>query len=194
MEPQPTDMEIIRRVLGGDRRAYAALVDRYGHMVYTLAARMLGNRELAEETAQDAFLKAYQALDGFRGNAKFSTWLYRITYFRVLDVADREGRKRRMESDMPSEGLAAGFANETWEGLVRAERVTLVRCLMDRLPAEDSAVLSLHYLQELSLKEVGEVMELHPNTVKVRLHRARKRLKDLMDQQGNRKMLQDYGS
>lgn len=194
MSQQPTDSDVIQRVLQGDSRAYAILVDRYRHMVYTLAKRMLIRQDLAEDVAQEVFVKAYQALEGYKGTAKFSTWLYRVAYHRILDVLDQEKRKTRSEIVLPEIPADRQGENATWDGILASERGTLLREVLDLLEAEDRAVLSLHYLQELSLKEVAGVMGLRPDTVKVRLHRARKRLKAHLDGHQNGKMLQNYGT
>lgn len=193
MSQQPTDKALIGRVLRGETRAYAILVDRYQHMVFTLAVRVLGREALAEETAQDVFIKAFESLGTFKGQAKFSTWLYRIAYHRSLDVLDRE-KRNRLAGAAPLESLPGAGENTTWNTLLAQDRGVMVRELLARLDPEDRAVLTLHYLQELSLKEVGEVMGLRPDTVKVRLHRARKRLKALVGEDLQHQMVRDYGT
>jgi len=86
------DQPYIDRTLKGDLGAFTVLVDRYKFMVFTLAMRMVKNREDAEEIAQDTFLKAYKGLNGFRGGSKFSTWIYKIAYYRSLDYIKKIGR------------------------------------------------------------------------------------------------------
>ncbi len=194
MKSQPTDKEIIARVLSGDLRSYSILVDRYQHMVYTLAVRMLRNHELAEETAQDVFIKAYKGLGGFHGNAKYSTWLYKIAYYRILDVSDKESRRRKKEYGFPHPLREIEGGNDTWDAMMKEERGKLVRQMLDSLEEEDRAVLSLFYLQDLSLKEVGEILGLKPGTVKVRVFRARERLKELLTGTDVGTLIYNYGS
>lgn len=194
MTLQPTDNEIIRRVREGDLQAFGILVDKYQHMVYTLAVRVVKNREVAEEVAQDAFVKAFEALEGFKGESKFSTWLYRIAYYRALDVNDREKRKWKIAHEVGVEDTAMASANNTWSALMEQERGEFIKKVLDSLAEEDRIVLSLHYLQELSLKEVGEIMGLQPNTVKIRLYRARQRMLTFIQEQQCDKWLQNYGS
>lgn len=183
---------MIDRVLAGDSRAYHRLVDRYQHMVFTLAVRLLRNRELAEETAQDVFVKAYQGLQGFRGNSRFSTWLYKIAYYRILDVAESESRRPGLRSDLLPEKVTARSLEEPWSQLMEQERRTLLDQALGRLDADDRALLSLFYLQEQSLQEVSEITGLAPGTVKVRLFRARERLRASLETHMNGKILQDY--
>jgi RNA polymerase sigma-70 factor (ECF subfamily) len=187
-----TDRELIDRVLAGDTRAYQGLVERYQHMVFTLAVRLLRNRELAEETAQDVFVKAYLGLKGFRGGSKFSTWLYKIAYYRILDVAEAEGRKPGLRSDLLPEKITARSLDDTWSQLMEKERRAVLDEALGRLDPADRALLSLFYLQEQSLQEVSEITGLNPGTVKVRLFRARERLRESLETHMNGKILEDY--
>jgi len=142
MEKQEvSDSELIRSVLSGNTRLYAALLNRYQHMVFTLAMRMLSHRELAEETTQDIFVKAYRSLGSFRGDSKFSTWLYRIAYRSILDVRARENRKpdrakRCSESEVCRQG-----SESTWESLMVAERRRHIIRALDKLSPRDKSVL-----------------------------------------------------
>jgi len=195
MEKQEvSDSELIRSVLSGNTRLYAALLNRYQHMVFTLAMRMLSHRELAEETTQDIFVKAYRSLGSFRGDSKFSTWLYRIAYRSILDVRARENRKpdrakRCSESEVCRQG-----SESTWESLMVAERRRHIIRALDKLPPRDKSVLSLYYLQELNIKEIAEVTHLSKPVVKVSLFRARERLKSLLESTGEGLLLKTYNT
>lgn len=193
MNQHVSDRELIDRVLSGDTGAYQGLVERYQHMVFTLAARMLKNRELAEELAQDVFVKAYLGLKGFRGNSKFSTWLYKIAYHRILDAAGAEGRKPGLRSDLAPETLSARSDDDTWTQLMERERSVVLNEAMARLDTADRSLLSLFYLQEQSLQEVSEITGLSPGAAKVRLFRARERLKAILSSTLQGKLLEDYG-
>ena len=189
-----SDSDLIRSVLSGNSRAYAALLSRYQHMVYTLAMRMLNHRELAEETTQDIFVKAYRSLGTFRGHSKFSTWLYRIAYRRILDVQTRESRKPD-SATLYSESQACGEGCEsTWEALMVAERRMHLLRALDKLPPRDKSVLSLYYLQELNTKEIAEVTDLSISVVKVSLFRARERLKSLLESTEEGLLLRTYNT
>ena len=191
-QQKASDTNLISQVLAGDTRAYAVLLGRYQHMVFTLAVRMLGDRELAEETTQDVFVKAYSSLVGFRGDSKFSTWLYRIAYHRILDECDRQKRKLDQRTEFAQDRELAEAGNPTWDRLLERERKEVLLQALGELSAEENSLISLFYLQELSLKELGEVLELSPDTVKVRLFRARKRLKMLMEKSNTGTLLKTY--
>jgi len=170
--------ELIARILSGDAHAYAELVRRYQHMVYTVCHRVLRNAQDAEEATQDTFVKAYQHLAGFGGNAKFSTWLYSIAYRTAIS----QGRKRMLDTtaieDMPH--------HPTAEHGREGERTELRRVLDDalsQLPADDASILSFFHLEELSVEEIVTVTGLGASNVKVKLHRARKKLLDVLNDQ-----------
>lgn len=169
---------LIRQAIAGNQAAYAALVRRYERMVFSLALQMLGNREDALEVTQDAFLKAFRFLSGYRGESRFSTWLYRIARTSAINRLRKVRREtialdapespvRQMRSDSPS-----GF-----ETMVTSERTRLLLQAFDMLLPDDGAALRLFYLQEQSLEEICEIMSWTMSNAKSRLCRARQRLR-----------------
>lgn len=191
-QQRASDTDLIGEVLAGNTRAYAILLERYQHMVYTLAVRMLGTPELAEETTQDIFVKAYQSLSSFRGDSKFSTWLYRVAYHKILDVLDREKRTTGHLISAAPESILGQGVETTWQQVSSREKREILLSVLERLSVEENAVLSLFYLQEQSLKEIGELMDVSPSTVKVRLFRAREKLKGLLEGSPTEKLLKTY--
>jgi RNA polymerase sigma factor (sigma-70 family) len=177
-----TDTEIIRKVLQGEQGIFAHLVDRYRNYVFTLVLRFTDNREDAEEIAQDIFVKAYRALADFRGGSKFSTWLYTIVRNSCISYL----RKRKMETIgldhenalIPLESRESGFGANNIE---QKSRHAMVNEAIRRLSPDDHQVITLFYKGEQSLEEIGKIMGLDPNTVKVKLHRARRRLKEKIE-------------
>ncbi|HEU4573493.1 MAG TPA: RNA polymerase sigma factor [Chitinophagaceae bacterium] len=182
MSTGPSDIEIINRVLKGEQQAYAELVNRYQGYVFTLALRFTKNREDAEEVSQDIFIKAYRSLADFRGASKFSTWLYTIvnttciTFLRKkkLEVHSLDNEKVFEVADTKDSGFSANQVEQK-------SRINMVNRAIEMLSPDDAEILTLFYKAEQSLEEIGEVLGLEPNTVKVRLHRARQRLKDKME-------------
>lgn len=177
-----TDKELIMQVLQGRQQAYAELVNRYQNLVFTIAYRMTNNREDAEELAQNTFIKAYRSLADYRGDSKFSTWLYTIVNSLGLSFL----RKKKLETfSMASEKVQA--AAENLGGGISANsvesksRITMVQHAIGMLPPDDARVISLFYQGEQSLDEIGKIMNIDPNTAKVKLHRARTRLKKIME-------------
>ena len=176
------DNEIISRVLTGEQNAYAELVSRYQAYVFTLVLRMIKSREDAEEIAQDVFVKAYRSLADFRGESKFSTWLYTIanttsiTFLRKkkLDVHSLDNEKVFEVADGKDSGFRANLVEQK-------SRVNMVNEAIAMLSPDDAEIITLFYKAEQNLEEISRILRLETNTVKVRLHRARTRLKDKME-------------
>ena len=174
------DQPYIERTLKGDMKAFTMLVDRYKYMVYTLAMRMVKNKEEAEEIAQDTFLKVYNALGSFKGDSKFSTWVYKITYYRSLDYIKKLGRTPSLST---IEGLVENSIveeDDIIDKLEQIEKKGVIKEAVQLLPGDDGILITLHYFEELSLQEISEIMEISANNVKVKLFRARKRLHHIL--------------
>lgn len=187
-----SDSELISEVLAGNSRAYADLIRRYQHMVYTLAVRMLGNREVAEETTQDVFVKVYKSLRNFRGDSKFSTWLYKVAYHRILDASGRESRQKVIRSTIRPDVVYTASTETTWNTVMIKERREFLHRILEQLSQDENAVLSLFYLQELSIREISGIMNLSQSAVKVRLFRAREQLKLLLENTTQGALLKTY--
>ncbi len=177
-----SEQDILASVRAGNSRAYALLVDRYKDRVMSLAAQMVGNREEAEELVQDAFVRAFHALEEFRGDASFGTWVYRIAYNLCLTkIARRSGRTVRIE-DIPSldmEGTdSSGGADGLAEEIDQKDMLSLLERLIARLPEHYRAMIVLFYDQDLSYREIAAVTGLPLGTVKTNLFRARSVLRE----------------
>jgi len=176
------DSEIIGRVLRGESQLYAELVNRYQNFVFTITLRYAKQREDAEEIAQDVFVKAYRSLADFRGDSKFSTWLYTIvnttciTFLRKkkLEVHSLDNEKVFEVADNVDSGLRANQVEQK-------SKIQMVNSAIQLLSPDDAKLITLFYKGEQSLQEVGKILGIDPNTVKVKLHRARQRLKEKME-------------
>lgn len=176
-----TDKDLIARVLSGEQQVYAELVRRYQDFVFTLALRYAPVREDAEEIAQDVFVKAYRALPDFRGASKFSTWLYTIVHSTSLSFLRRKRPDIRSLDDEKVFSLAANHPGSSAVGAVEQKsRAAMVNRAIGMLSANDATLITLFYKMEQSLEDIAAIMEIEPNTAKVKLHRARGRLKEKM--------------
>lgn len=169
---------LIARILQGDSRAYAELVRTYQHMVYTVCQRVLRNAQDAEEATQDAFVKAYQHLAGFGGKAKFSTWLYSIAY----RTAVSHGRKRKQDG-LSVDDLVPHPIAEHRDDSRHADLKHHLDHALATLSTEDASILSFFYLEELSVEEIVTVTGLGASNVKVKLHRGRRKLLDVLNKE-----------
>jgi len=175
-----TDQYLIDKVLNGDTNAFGALVDRYQNFVFTIAIRILKVNEEAEEVAQDSFIKAFDSLANFRGDSKFSTWLYRIVYHKSLDRIKMNKRHRTYDLN---EELTADTLNHIENGLevmLNTERTSIIKNSIAQLPEVDAAIISLYYFEEQSVKEIVKVTDLTEDNIKIKLYRSRKKLFSLL--------------
>lgn len=169
-----TDADIIAQIRAGATPRFALLIERYQDQAMTLAVRMLRKREEAEEAVQDAFIRAYNALEGFQGGARFGTWLYRIVYNVCLTRLARAGRAADGGLEYDDE---RGYADDP--GVLPVDPVEtedflrFIQKSIAALPPKYATVLSLFYLQDLSHDEICNVTDLPLGTVKTHLFRAR---------------------
>ena len=182
MHTGPSDNEILSSVLRGDQQAYAEIVKRYQNFVFTIALRYTPNREDAEEIAQDCFIKAYRSLADFRGESKFSTWLYTIVTTTCLTFL----RKKKLEVHSLDNEKVFEMAENQDSGMdanqvEQKSRVSMVNRAIALLSPDDAQIITLFYKGEQSLEEIAKIMHMEANTVKVRLHRARQRLREKME-------------
>ncbi len=190
---QKPDEYFINKVTQGENDAYAILVDRYKHMVLTLALKIVKNREDAEEVAQDTFIKAYNALNDFKGESKFSTWLYKIAYYRSLDYFKKNKRRVETTTIDISEEYNIASMDDALDGMEVKERAEIIKHAIQELPADDAVLITLYYFETLSMNEISKVMEISPNTIKVRLFRGRKRLAKILENNLEREIIHSYG-
>jgi RNA polymerase sigma-70 factor (ECF subfamily) len=182
MHTGTSDNEIITRVLRGEQALYSDLVKRHQGFVFTIALRYTPNREDAEEIAQDVFVKAYRSLADFRGESKFTTWLYTIvtttciTFLRrkKLDVHSLDNEKVFEVADSQNSSFRANQVEQK-------SKVQMINEAIKLLSVDDARIITLFYQGEQSLEEIGRIIGAEPNSVKVKLHRARHRLREKLD-------------
>ena len=176
------DQKLIESIKNGDTKAYTQLVNRYKDLVFTLALRMLKHREEAEEVAQDTFIKIFKSLDKFKGDSKFSTWIYKVTYNTCLD---RIKKNKKHLNDVAIDEFTFNkldAIDNALDNLIKEEKHTLIKNCINKLPEDSSALLTLFYYEELSLDEISKIINIEANTVKVKLFRARKKLAVILEQ------------
>ena len=172
---QKEDLVYIQRVLNGEPKAYAYLVEKYKHLAYTLALRIVKNEQDAEEVSQDAFMKAYKALNQFKKEALFSTWFYRIVY----NTAISRTRKKQLKTQQLEAGheqLQVMPVSQSFYHLVKADQKKYLGQAIDQLSSDDAVLINLYYIHEKDAGEISEIMHLTPVNVRVKLSRARKKL------------------
>jgi RNA polymerase sigma factor (sigma-70 family) len=187
--PTINDQHYINEALRGNEKAFAVIVNHYKDLVFTLANKMLKNREQAEEIAQDTFIKIYRSLSKFKGESKFSTWVYKITYNTCLDFLKQNKKENAIlyiEEFSEHQIKAIG---SSIENLDETERQKKIHECIELLPSEDAFLLTLYYFDNLSIEEVSKVIGSNANNVKIKLYRSRKKLASILNEQLDQKKL-----
>ena len=187
-----SDQHYINQIIRGDTNVFSVLVDRYKEMIFTLALKMIKNREEAEEVSQDTFVKVYNSLNKFKGDSKFSTWIYRIAYNTCLD---RQKKNKKDEStisiDEFSDHLVKTLDNAL-SALEDKERKQTIQNCMNLLSSEENFLLTLYYFDDQNLDEIAKIMDINSNNVKVKLFRSRKKLAVILKKQLEPEILDYY--
>lgn len=167
----------LKKAVRGDRTGLEYLVSNYTGLAYTIAIKILGNKEDAEEVVQDSFMKAFKAIGKFKKSSKFSTWLYRIVYNTA--ITKRRNRKTSIVSldNAPMVEVLSKIEEKEWDGLLQDDKQKFLDLAMNNLSVEERLILTLHYIMEKNISEISTIMNLKKSAIKMRLLRARKQLK-----------------
>lgn len=184
---------LINRILSGETSAFSEVVEDHKNLVFSLALQLLKNQEEAEEVAQDTFVKVYSSLKNFKGDSKFSTWIYRITYNTCLDRLKKNKRKYVEEELNEINQTQLYTTKNALQQMEQKERTEKIRECLQHLPPEDAALLTLFYFEEKNLNELEKIVGQSVNTIKVRLHRARKKFALILEEHIEPEVLRNYG-
>ena len=184
----------ITKILEGDSNAFAVLVDQYKDLVFSLSLKMLKNREEAEEAAQDTFVKVFKSLNNFKGDSKFSTWIYKVTYNTCLDQLKKI---KRVQDTIPiddfSENQIQNLEN-VLDAIDERDRNKMIQDCIHLLPSEEAFLLILFYFEEQSLEEISKIIDCTANNVKVKLYRSRKKIASILKMRLEPEIIECYGS
>lgn len=166
----------IKRIQKGETECFNHLVEHYSKPVFTLICRIVRNQEDAEELTQDVFLKIFRSLKDFQGNSLFSTWLYRVAY----NTAVSHTRKKKQEflymEEQTIQNISDRDVDEAFEHTVTENHLHALHQAIDRLSPDERGIITLFYMEEKTVDELAEVTGLSSSNVKVKLHRIRKKL------------------
>lgn len=169
------DRDLVVRAQGGDLQAFRSLVDQYKDKSFSLAVSIVKDPDLGEDVTQEAFIKVYHKISGFRFRSRFSTWLYRI----VVNTAYNQLKKKRRT--VPIDGYKHSLYDQagtsTGQGLEATDQKRYIQKAMLRLKADEALLLRLFYLCENDLREIETITKFSPSKIRVSLHRGRKNLK-----------------
>lgn len=174
------DHDFIKQTLGGDTQAFGFIVEKYQGFIFTIVLRMVKVREEAEEISQDTFIKAFESLSSYRGESKFSSWLYSIAYRKAIDHIRKKKRhftseliKEITENKMETIENALGYLEEK-------ERKDIIQQSILQLSKKEAAIITLYYFEDQSVKEIRTITGLSEDNIKIKLYRSRKKLFNLL--------------
>lgn len=176
---QKEDIFYIEKIKNGQTNYFSYLVERYQDIVFSIALKVLRNREDAEEMAQESFIKAYKSLHTFKGSAKFSTWIYRITYNTCISEVRKKKQHFVSTSDVEIKDETEEF---NLDGIPAENRAKVIKSAMDKLPEEEYTLVLLFYFKDQSIEEISKVAKLSESNTKVKLFRARKKLYTILSE------------
>ena len=174
------DLELVRRSQSGNREAFSELVRRHQHLVYNVAYRFMRDATAAEDMSQEAFVKAYRLLKGFRGDCSFTTWMYRVTSTTCLTEISRRKRRGEVELTPESGSLQADTAEHAPAERDLKEQIR--RCVT-HLSDRYATIVTMYYLKGISYDEIAEVMDVPLGTLKTWMFRARKQLRTIVEKE-----------
>ncbi len=177
------DLELVERLKKGDEAAFKMIVDTWQDMVYNTSLGIVQSTEDAEDVAQEVFVQVYESIGQFKGDSKFSTWLYRIAVTKSLDHLRKKKRKKRFAFVQSLFGMNEEEVrhepdfNHPGVSLENKEKAAVLFRAIDKLPDNQKAAFTLHKLEGLSYQEVAEIMETTVSSVESLMHRAKTNLK-----------------
>jgi len=175
------DKYYIDQVLEGKTNAFTDIVERHKDHAFNLALRICGNREEAEEIAQDAFMKAFRSLNSFRMKSSFSTWLYRIVYNTSVSLVRTRKKGILSLEEFPADATDFIGNNTSEEDAEIEYRNSLVNFALQKLNEDERAIITLFYYEEMNTDEIAEITGLGKSNIKVRLFRARQKMSEVIE-------------
>ncbi len=170
-----------------DPRGYEMLIEAYADMMYRVAYRILQNEQDAEDAVQESFINIYRHIEGFNGQSKLSTWIYRITSNTALDIVRRHKRKQGQDTALIDFGdeedtyePADENAPQPEEVLLQRESIETIQQALEAMPPKLREAYLLYMLDGLSTREIAETLAIKPSAAKVRVHRARQFLQNYL--------------
>jgi RNA polymerase sigma factor (sigma-70 family) len=175
-----SDIFYIEQILEGNVNAFAYLVDRHKDKAFNLAFRICGNREEAEEIAQDAFLKAYRSLKDFKMKSSFATWLYRIVYNTAVSLVRTRKKGVLALEDFPADATDFLSTNKNQEDAADDYRNSLINFALQKVSEEERGLITLYYYNELETEEISKITGISKSNLKVKLFRARQKMSEII--------------
>lgn len=188
---QEEEVILIDEIINGNVNAFRKIVEKYEDMVFTITLRIIRNREMADEIAQDVFLKVYQSINKFKGKSKLSTWIYKIAYNTSVN-ATRGLKNSYGDTDIESiPDQRLGSSPDAQFELIAEDSKQMVKRAIMSLDESESIIVTLYYFDDLSVSEISDITGISKSNVKVKLYRSRNKLYELLKNKIEKEFL-DY--
>ena len=177
-----SNSELVRKSQLGDKAAFEQLVIRHQDLVYSLAYKLTGNREMANDVAQEAFIRAWKAIEKFRGDSTFSTWIYRITVNTAWTLRKKAKKHNTLNIDDTYEPIVIDEKKDPELVAINSDLSSVLINALDKIPIEQRIIVELKNIEGRSHKEIADYLDISVTAAKVRLHRAHQKLRQILEE------------
>ena len=177
-----SNSELVKKSQLGDKNAFEELVRRHQELVFTLAYKLTGNRELANDVAQEAFIRAWKAIQKFRGDSTFSTWIYRITVNTAWTLRKKAKKHYSLNIEDTQEPVVIDEKKDPEFLAINSDLSSVLKKALDQIPVEQRIIVELKNIEGRSHKEIAEYLDISVTAAKVRLHRAHQKLRLILEE------------
>ena len=177
-----SNAELVRKSQFGDKAAFEQLVIRHQDLVFSLAYKLTGNREMANDVAQEAFIRAWKAIEKFRGDSTFSTWIYRITVNTAWTLRKKAKKHNTLNIDDTYEPIVIDEKKDPELVAINSDLSSVLVNALDKIPIEQRIIVELKNIEGRSHKEIADYLDISVTAAKVRLHRAHQKLRQILEE------------
>ena len=177
-----SNSELVRKSQLGDKAAFEQLVIRHQDLVFSLAYKLTGNREMANDVAQEAFIRAWKAIEKFRGDSTFSTWIYRITVNTAWTLRKKAKKHNTLNIDDTYEPIVIDEKKDPELVAINSDLSSVLINALDKIPIEQRIIVELKNIEGRSHKEIADYLDISVTAAKVRLHRAHQKLRQIQEE------------
>ena len=177
-----SNSELVRKSQHGDKAAFEQLVIRHQELVFSLAYKLTGNREMANDVAQEAFIRAWKAIEKFRGDSTFSTWIYRITVNTAWTLRKKAKKHNTLNIDDTYEPIVIDEKKDPELVAINSDLSSVLINALDKIPIEQRIIVELKNIEGRSHKEIADYLDISVTAAKVRLHRAHQKLRQILEE------------
>mgnify|MGYP002002376715 FL=1 len=177
-----SNSELVRKSQLGEKDAFEQLVIRHQELVFSLAYKLTGNREMANDVAQEAFIRAWKAIEKFRGDSTFSTWIYRITVNTAWTLRKKARKHNTLNIEDTYEPIVIDEKKDPELVAINSDLSSVLINALDKIPIEQRIIVELKNIEGRSHKEIADYLDISVTAAKVRLHRAHQRLRQILEE------------